>query len=403
MNHGVLRYCVHGREMSTNSSSSSRTSSSDSVPDHRRRSSSRYEDLRQTSQILDEQVDRQTWSEFLRDGDENMASRSESSYDRKRRLTGYSEDGRRGRGIGALSSSNSGVLNETTARLPPTPPRPVFPTRHESSSSQPSFYDLTSPSPPPRPPQLTRPNMEARHNDPAGSPTDYAVPKWQSDSEVTHCPICKSQFTFWFRKHHCRKCGRVVCAACSPHRITIPRQFIVRPPENKRSSIFQSETIDLMEEDSDSSTEQANMSTGRARNPALGGGEEVRLCRPCVPDPQPAPSGNSLFAPGLGRVHHYTNGIPLDQDRNPVPGAPRSTASAERFGRRPWGLDWQRNRDPISSPNSRRYSGSLLQSHETSVGDVRSDEGQRQRDFRRQRGRGMIVRAELPDLLLTMS
>ncbi|EHA25918.1 hypothetical protein ASPNIDRAFT_143971, partial [Aspergillus niger ATCC 1015] len=51
---------------------------------------------------------------------------------------------------------------------------------------------------------------------------------WQPDAEVTKCPICGTTFSFWYRKHHCRKCGRVVCASCSPHRITIPRQFIVR-------------------------------------------------------------------------------------------------------------------------------------------------------------------------------
>ncbi|KAJ5895634.1 hypothetical protein N7495_007325 [Penicillium taxi] len=112
------------------------------------------------------------------------------------------------------------------------------------------------------------------------------LPPWQPDSEVSSCPICKTVFSFWYRKHHCRKCGRVVCAACSPHRITIPRQFIIRPPEALESpesspTISREHTIDLTEEDP--------FSVFAYFNPALGGGEEVRLCNPCVPDPNPNP------------------------------------------------------------------------------------------------------------------
>lgn len=33
---------------------------------------------------------------------------------------------------------------------------------------------------------------------------DVALPRWQSDAEVTYCPICKTQFSFFVRKHHCR-------------------------------------------------------------------------------------------------------------------------------------------------------------------------------------------------------
>jgi len=79
-----------------------------------------------------------------------------------------------------------------------------------------------------------------------------------------------------------RKCGRVVCSACSPHRITIPRQFIVHPPSD---TISGASIIDLTGDD-DANT----MSVfGPFRNPGLGGGEEVRVCNPCVPDPNYSP------------------------------------------------------------------------------------------------------------------
>lgn len=33
---------------------------------------------------------------------------------------------------------------------------------------------------------------------------EIVLPRWQSDAEVTYCPICRTQFSFFVRKHHCR-------------------------------------------------------------------------------------------------------------------------------------------------------------------------------------------------------
>ncbi|OOF90984.1 hypothetical protein ASPCADRAFT_58352 [Aspergillus carbonarius ITEM 5010] len=115
---------------------------------------------------------------------------------------------------------------------------------------------------------------------------EYIRPHWQPDVEVTKCPICGSNFSFWYRKHHCRKCGRVVCASCSPHRITIPRQFIVRDPSRSHasSSLIPPRAAPALGMGGDDTVHSPT-----ALNPALGGGEEVRLCNPCVPDPNPEP------------------------------------------------------------------------------------------------------------------
>ncbi|KAI1465665.1 FYVE-domain-containing protein [Daldinia caldariorum] len=125
---------------------------------------------------------------------------------------------------------------------------------------------------------------------PERPPQEITLPRWQPDNEVTFCPICRTQFSFFVRKHHCRKCGRVVCNACSPHRITIPHQYIVRPPGERA---FQRYSF-LGDEG------------GIADFTVLGGGEQVRLCNPCVPDPNITPpqtqQSASQFSP---RSVHY--------------------------------------------------------------------------------------------------
>ncbi|KAI0967203.1 FYVE zinc finger protein [Xylaria arbuscula] len=49
---------------------------------------------------------------------------------------------------------------------------------------------------------------------------EQSVVTWEEDAKVPKCPFCKQEFGSWtFRRHHCRICGRVVCAdpqtACS--------------------------------------------------------------------------------------------------------------------------------------------------------------------------------------------
>ena len=145
--------------------------------------------------------------------------------------------------------------------------------------------------------QPLRPRLDAETAQNRGS-REITIPRWQPDNEVNKCPICGIAFSFWYRKHHCRKCGRVVCANCSPHRITIPRQFIVHPPEDApRSPVITNtqgiEVVDLTGDDDVDDRSQYQVerppSSDYSIDPGLGGGQEVRLCNPCVPDPNPLP------------------------------------------------------------------------------------------------------------------
>ena len=50
-----------------------------------------------------------------------------------------------------------------------------------------------------------------------------AAAAWVPDEAVTACSLCAAPFTaIMRRRHHCRRCGRVVCAPCSPHELPAP-------------------------------------------------------------------------------------------------------------------------------------------------------------------------------------
>jgi hypothetical protein len=132
---------------------------------------------------------------------------------------------------------------------------------------------------------------------------EVVVPRWQPDYELSACSICGNAFTFLTRRHHCRRCGRLVCGPCSPHRITIPRQYIVHPPEEEP-----------LNPDGNTRSRSNTGSSDGHENPALGGGETVRVCNPCVPDPNYGPPPQQQ-----------------EEQRSPPPSTPSSRSRAQTF------------------------------------------------------------------------
>ncbi|KAM8718376.1 hypothetical protein ACLKA7_000188 [Drosophila subpalustris] len=56
-------------------------------------------------------------------------------------------------------------------------------------------------------------------------PVENHAAVWVPDAEASICMHCKkTQFTFVQRRHHCRNCGAVVCAACSTKKFLLPQQ-----------------------------------------------------------------------------------------------------------------------------------------------------------------------------------
>ena len=45
-----------------------------------------------------------------------------------------------------------------------------------------------------------------------------SAPVWIPDRRVTMCQNCAAEFSVLVRRHHCRACGKVVCATCSGSR-----------------------------------------------------------------------------------------------------------------------------------------------------------------------------------------
>ncbi|PSR82384.1 FYVE zinc finger protein [Coniella lustricola] len=48
---------------------------------------------------------------------------------------------------------------------------------------------------------------------------EQSIVTWEEDAKVPRCPFCQQEFSWSFRRHHCRMCGKVVCSdiqtACS--------------------------------------------------------------------------------------------------------------------------------------------------------------------------------------------
>jgi hypothetical protein len=51
--------------------------------------------------------------------------------------------------------------------------------------------------------------------------TDIA-PLWTPNKEATQCQLCYTPFTIFYRRHHCRNCGKLVCDPCSSFRAMVP-------------------------------------------------------------------------------------------------------------------------------------------------------------------------------------
>ncbi|XP_075622663.1 lateral signaling target protein 2 homolog isoform X2 [Balearica regulorum gibbericeps] len=57
----------------------------------------------------------------------------------------------------------------------------------------------------------------------------HRLPEWVPDSTCNQCSTCRSPFTLLRRRHHCRSCGKIFCARCSPHAAALPHYGQLKP------------------------------------------------------------------------------------------------------------------------------------------------------------------------------
>ena len=60
---------------------------------------------------------------------------------------------------------------------------------------------------------------------------DFVPPRWVPDEECSLCSLCRAEFDWWTRKHHCRNCGRIFCHSCSYYWNLLPIEFGLRDPQ----------------------------------------------------------------------------------------------------------------------------------------------------------------------------
>lgn len=105
---------------------------------------------------------------------------------------------------------------------------------------------------------------------------------WQPDESATTCPLCSTAFSWWYRKHHCRRCGRVVCGYCASNFCTLKAAAIVRPPgETTPAPELAQPRLTLLADGPTSPTGSAQGQTLAESFISTDAVEEVRCCDAC--------------------------------------------------------------------------------------------------------------------------
>ncbi|RCH99978.1 hypothetical protein CU098_006300 [Rhizopus stolonifer] len=80
------------------------------------------------------------------------------------------------------------------------------------------------------PTDLTRNRSKSNADSTSGGLLPRSQRVWELDRHASECRRCHRRFNFLIRRHHCRRCGQIVCDKCSSHRIRLPAEEIIEDP-----------------------------------------------------------------------------------------------------------------------------------------------------------------------------
>lgn len=93
---------------------------------------------------------------------------------------------------------------------------------------------------------------------------------WISDDKTDVCMCCKkSTFTILTRKHHCRRCGRVVCRPCSTNRVYIPELYSTIPVRACTDCFLASKLESKNKENTDQTSHEQWQFSGSSKHDSL--------------------------------------------------------------------------------------------------------------------------------------
>ncbi|KAI7817234.1 hypothetical protein BC939DRAFT_335343 [Gamsiella multidivaricata] len=121
---------------------------------------------------------------------------------------------------GSSRDGRTGAMQYLRQPLTSFPTPNAFPSQDRASSSRIQSMQTPQPSPRQQPRQVQPPVVEA---------------KWESDHKAIECRECHRKFSLWLRRHHCRRCGHVVCDRCSSHRAMLHPSMVVFDPTSSEA------------------------------------------------------------------------------------------------------------------------------------------------------------------------
>lgn len=122
--------------------------------------------------------------------------------------------------IGTPSVTNSGIVPPRIRSTPSEAGTSMAATRSADLANAMEF----------RVPTNEVPHRAVQYPHQHGYREQNLLPTWEHDGDAVQCRGCNRKFTFFLRKHHCRRCGRIYCDGCSSHRAHLsPSELVIDP------------------------------------------------------------------------------------------------------------------------------------------------------------------------------